>query len=291
MTAPSRAAANWYPDPLGRGEYRYWDGERWTQWIANGGVSRPDTIGLPEGLPEPSLLSNPPGSVPAPIGGAAPYPRYDTLRFRTLGGLSTALTWLLGASAVSAVALAVVCGNRISKINAFEDNQTFATAHDLRDADDAVSAMASVVGLIMLAVFVVFIIFLFRASKNTELWDSSRRTWTPGWAIGGWFIPLANFVIPVLVVLDVWRRTPERSADGDTRTSPPASIVGLWWALFVVGTVLIRIDFDYDTLDEYKTQDWAHIVGCVSLAIAAVLLIRIVRDLARRQRATAFAQG
>ena len=73
--------------------------------------------------------------MPAPIGGATPYPRYDTLRFRTLGGLSTALTWLLGASAVSAVALAVVCGNRISKINAFEDNQTFATARDFRDAE------------------------------------------------------------------------------------------------------------------------------------------------------------
>jgi hypothetical protein len=95
----------------------------------------------------------------------------------------------------------------------------------------------------------------------------------------------------VLVILDVWRRTPERSADGATRTSPSASIVGVWWALFLIGTILIRVDFDYDTLDEYKTQDWAHIVGSISLAIAAVLLIRIVRDIARRQRATAFSQG
>jgi hypothetical protein len=291
MTAPARAAANWYPDPLGRGEYRYWDGERWTQWIANGGVSRPDTMGLPEDLPEPSLLSGPPNGVPAPSAGAAPYPRYDALRFRTLGGLSTALTWLLGASAVSAVALAAVYGARISKIDAFDNNRTFANLSDLHDADDAVSAMAGVVGLIMVAVFVVFIIFLFRASKNTELWDTSRRTWTPGWAIGGWFIPLANFVIPVLVILDIWRRTPERSADGEARANPSASLVGVWWVLFLIGTVLIRIDFDYNTLDEYKTQDWAHIAGCISLAISAVLLIRIVRDLARRQRATAFAQS
>ena len=151
--------------------------------------------------------------------------------------------------------------------------------------------MSSVVSLIMLAVFVLLIIFLFRASKNTELWDTSRRTWTPGWAIGGWFIPLANFVIPVLVILDVWRRTPERPADGEARTSPSASIVTLSWVLFLIGTVLIAIDVDYDTLDEFKTQDWVHIAGCISRAISAVLLIRIVRDLARRQRATAFAQG
>ena len=29
--------ANWYRDPLGRGEYRYWDGQRWTEHIATSG--------------------------------------------------------------------------------------------------------------------------------------------------------------------------------------------------------------------------------------------------------------
>ncbi|MEX1006840.1 MAG: DUF4328 domain-containing protein [Acidimicrobiia bacterium] len=291
MTAPSRAAANWYPDPLARGEYRYWDGERWTQWIANGGASRPDTFDLPDGLPEPSLLSTPPGGVLAPMSGPAPYQRYDTLRFRTLGGLTTALTWLLGASAVSALALAAVCGNRISKISAFDNHRTFANFNDLDDADDAVGATGSVLGFIMLAVFVVFIIYLFRASKNTELWDTSARTWTPGWAIGAWFIPLANFVIPVLVVLDIWRRTPERSANGEARTSPSTPVVVVWWVLFVIGTIGTRLDVDYDTLGEYKTQDGIHIVGGIALAIAAVMLIRIVRDLARRQHATASSDG
>jgi Domain of unknown function (DUF4328)/Protein of unknown function (DUF2510) len=291
VTAPSRAAADWYPDPLGRGEYRYWDGERWTQWIANGGVSRPDTFDLPEGLPEPSLLSTPPGDAPAPMSGPRPSERYDTLRFRTLGGLTTALTWLLGASAVSALALAAVCGNRISKISAFEDHRTLASLTDLNNADDTVTAMGSVLSLIMLAVLVVFIIYLFRASKNTELWDTGRRGWTPGWTIGAWFIPLANFVIPVLVVLDIWRRTPERSADGERHSTPSTSVVVVWWVLFLIGTIGIRLDVGYDTLGEYKTQDGIHIVGGIALAISAVILIRIVRDLARRQRATAFSDG
>ena len=75
--------------------------------------------------------------------------------------------------------------------------------------------MASILGVISLAIFVVFIVYLYRASKNTELWDTTPRTWTPGWTIGGWFIPIANFVIPALVVSDSWRRTPEPPPNPD----------------------------------------------------------------------------
>ena len=30
--------ANWYPDPMGRHQYRYWDGAQWTQHVADDGV-------------------------------------------------------------------------------------------------------------------------------------------------------------------------------------------------------------------------------------------------------------
>ena len=104
----------------------------------------------------------------------------DFLRYRSLAGLATALTWLLGASIVSALALAVACGYRMSKVNAFDDNRTLSALSDVDDADDLVSAMASILGIITLAIFVVFIVFLYRASKNTELWNIMSRTWTPG---------------------------------------------------------------------------------------------------------------
>ncbi len=288
MTTPLHAAANWYPDPLGRGEYRYWDGERWTQWIANGGVSRPDTFDLPDGLPEPSLLSAPPAGSPAPMPGLARYPRYDTLRFRTLGGLTTALTWLLAAASVSALAVAVATANHLSKIETFFDNPTFTTVHDANDAADVANAIDFILEAISLAIFVLLIMFLFRASKNTELWDTSQRTWTPGWAIGGWFIPLAFFVIPFLVVRDIWQRTPESSGEGRGPGSASGFVLVVWWVLFVIGRIGIRLGLSPDTSSEHRVEDWVHIVAAVTLAISAAALIVIVRDLARRQRATAF---
>ena len=292
MTAPSRPAANWYPDPLGRGEYRYWDGERWTQWTATGGTTRPDTFELPAYLPEPNLL--PAATAPPPAGTAMqpmpaqPMPTQrmpmDTLRYRPIGGLAVALTWLLAASALASLAFAGACVNRLAKLDAFADFQSFSRLDALNDADDLVDGVSSVLSLVMLAVFVVLIVYLYRASKNTELWDFRSRSWGPGWSIGGWFIPLANFVIPFFVVREIWQRTPE---PGDA-ARPASGILALWWVPFVVGILAVRVDVSPDTIDEFRTQDWGHIVGAVALAVSALPLIKIVRTLDRRQRETAF---
>ncbi len=40
----SDVAANWYPDPQGRAELRYWDGTAWTDHISNQGVQGTDPV-------------------------------------------------------------------------------------------------------------------------------------------------------------------------------------------------------------------------------------------------------
>jgi hypothetical protein len=286
VTAPLRAAANWYPDPLGRGEYRYWDGEQWTQWIATGGTTRPDTFDLPADLPEPTLLSQ---SLPPPLPGAYPvdpYPpgtqpaRLDTLRFRSLQAPAIALTWLLGASILAAVVAAILTFSHLSKVEDAFDNPTISNVQSANDAADAVNGVGGVVELLSIAIFVLLVVLLFRASKNTELWNHESRTWRPGWAIAGWFIPIANFVIPFLVTRDVWRRTPPE----DTGTG----ILWVWWLLFVIGAIAFRVEITTNTLSEHRTEDWLHIVGALAYAGAAIPLIVMVRSLATRQRDTAF---
>jgi hypothetical protein len=38
------APAAWHPDPTGRHEHRYWDGERWTEHVADAGVAATDPL-------------------------------------------------------------------------------------------------------------------------------------------------------------------------------------------------------------------------------------------------------
>jgi uncharacterized protein YxjI len=43
--------ANWYPDPLGRHEYRYWDGGQWTEHVSSHGTQSVDPPTGPSHVP------------------------------------------------------------------------------------------------------------------------------------------------------------------------------------------------------------------------------------------------
>ena len=49
-------AADWYPDPRGRHELRYWDGTAWTDNVADGGRTSVDRGDVTETSSEPVLL-------------------------------------------------------------------------------------------------------------------------------------------------------------------------------------------------------------------------------------------
>lgn len=58
-------AADWYPDPCGRHESRYWDGAAWTDNVADGGQASVDPIDAPP-------LGAVDGQLVQPVGAAGP---------------------------------------------------------------------------------------------------------------------------------------------------------------------------------------------------------------------------
>ena len=51
MSDASAQQAGWYPDPGGRHEYRYWDGGRWTEHVANRGQQSVEPLTGPGSVP------------------------------------------------------------------------------------------------------------------------------------------------------------------------------------------------------------------------------------------------
>ena len=57
------SVSSWEPDPTGRHQYRWWDGEEWTDQVADDGIQSVDPISTAEsGLP----LETPPSALPPP---------------------------------------------------------------------------------------------------------------------------------------------------------------------------------------------------------------------------------
>src|SRR5438067_13753038 len=53
MISTSPSPAGWYPDPTGRGEFRWWTGTAWTYRFASGGHVYSEATGNLSGYPAP----------------------------------------------------------------------------------------------------------------------------------------------------------------------------------------------------------------------------------------------
>jgi hypothetical protein len=213
-------------------------------------------------------------------------------RWRTSRGLAVALTALLVLAAAAAVLRIVALARRLIVLDDPSANDYFARASE---ADSFTSAADVVLVLVGLAIVPCFIVWCFRAAKNQELLARQPERLGAGWAIAGWFIPLANLVIPVLVIQDLWRGSDARIERGDPRwrIADRSWLVGWWWGLFVAalltstGQSIDRGDLD---VSQARGANLLAIVGMVCFAAAAVLAILVVVRLNARQGETRKAQ-
>ncbi|HET8680304.1 MAG TPA: DUF4328 domain-containing protein [Micromonosporaceae bacterium] len=94
----------------------------------------------------------------------------------------------------------------------------------------------------LLASIVLVIIWLYRARKNLEAFPGAEQTLRAGWAIGGWFVPFANLVIPYRVMANVARASLHRP-------STPV-LAGVWWGFWLAANIADRFVAGND-LDAY----------------------------------------
>jgi hypothetical protein len=91
----------------------------------------------------------------------------------------------------------------------------------------AAPALVSALALLLhLAAIVVWLLWQERVTEN--VWSQGQRIkTTPGWAVGWWFIPVANLWMPAVSVYRVAKASAPRDAS-------IGLLVGSWWAAFTV---------------------------------------------------------
>jgi hypothetical protein len=225
----------------------------------------------------------PPGMTASPYG----YPNLPPPP-ASLRGLATALTVLLLNVAGLLLGNAAALFYRASLLAGAAEGRAYAAAQaDL--ADGAVAATGLLYVALAIATAVVFIVWQFRHARNARVLGA--RGLGPGWAIGGWFIPVGNLVLPAVQIFQA-----SRAADPETRRRAykrGAPIV-VWWALALgLGSVLVSRAVGMWPDDLVTTADLAAAassdnlegVSSLLLILAAVLAVVMVNTLSRRQEA------
>jgi hypothetical protein len=216
-------------------------------------------------------------------------------RWREQRAIALAVTTLLGVVGVAALVRAGTLANRLVVLDTPSEDGFWSRAGT---ADSLVTAADIVLLLSVVALAPCFIVWCWRAAKNQQALGRAPERLGAGWAIGGWFIPFANFVIPVLVVQDLWRGSDAAIAAGDPRwrIAERSWLVGWWWGLFLVPLV---VGFGADAQDattELSTlrgQNLLALVAMLAAFVATLLGLLVVRRIDDRQVAcrAAFASG
>ena len=93
---------------------------------------------------------------------------------------------------------------------------------------------------LLLLAGVAFISWLHLARTNLQGAGAEALTWTQGWSIGAWFVPLANLVVPQLVVSEIDRVSERRADEAEGRPHERRrGVLVAWlvlWSLFLLAS-------------------------------------------------------
>lgn len=148
-------------------------------------------------------------------------------------------------------------------------------------------------GQVTIVTGIVFIIWFHRVRTNAEVFAPGADKLPRGWAIGAWFVPLANLVLPYRIAVTTWISSTPSGADGHHRRFR-LTLVNVWWGAFVLSKVLGwyggRSYAGAETTEAVRNAATTMLAGDVLDIVAAVLAVLFVRRLTAMQHARA-AQG
>jgi hypothetical protein len=132
--------------------------------------------------------------------------------------------------------------------------------------------------LVLLVDMVLVAIWIHRAHANLR--DAGYdKQFTPGWAVGWFFVPFANLVMPFRAMRELWNLS---HLQADSIDSPP-SILTQWWGLWLVGNIGSNIGVRLSS-HGISTGYVVDAVSAIVTAASAILLYKIVTLVTDSQR-------
>lgn len=146
--------------------------------------------------------------------------------------------------------------------------------------------------LVYFSAVIAFCMWLHRAYKNLSAFGASRLGHSAGWAVGSFFVPFVNLVVPYRAIKELWQKSipPEQSRLAEP--SPPAWFP-VWWTFWLLcswaGNISFRLSFNEGVSESVAAG--ASIAADILAIVAALFALVVVGDIDERQEETANTLG
>jgi Domain of unknown function (DUF4328) len=147
--------------------------------------------------------------------------------------------------------------------------------------------------LAVLGAVIAVIVWFKAAYDNLEPLGATGLRYSPGWTIGGWFIPIANLVIPKQLANDLWRASdPKLPVEQGRRWKyeSVAPVVHVWWIAWLARSAT-SVGAGAAERVAIRNVDISGVQGAVRVAaisellmvVAGIALIVVIRGVTARQ--------
>lgn len=138
------------------------------------------------------------------------------------------------------------------------------------------------IAFILSVVFVAM--WIHRAHANLRAANLDGLEFTPGWAVGWYFIPIANLFKPFQAMRELWNASTgaEYRLEGVAPTE-----VKLWWACWIISNLASNVSTRLAWDNDPELLQVSALIGGVSSAImlaCAFLLLKLIRDITAGQQ-------
>jgi hypothetical protein len=172
-------------------------------------------------------------------------------------------------------------------VTVFGQMAEFAGVVDLATGEDgltmlvALSYMAYLVAMLICIVLVCM--WIHRAHANLHQSGIDGLEFTPGWAVGWYFVPFANLVKPYGAMRELWHASHGRTGD---LAAPAPSLINYWWAAWLAGNIISNISTQMVLRDPSLVSPAALMgaIGSILSLGAAVMLLQLIQRISAAQR-------
>jgi hypothetical protein len=173
-------------------------------------------------------------------------------------------------------------------------------ASGMIDIETGSGMLVLAAGLVYLAYTATFIasvvvvaMWIHRAHANLHDAGVDGLEFTPGWAVGWYFIPFANLFKPFQSMRELWTAS---HGENNQFAGETPSEVKTWWAAWIIGNILSTVSARILLMGEggansVMVGNAVGVAGTAVIVLAAVLLVKVIEGVTQAQRGGSTAVG
>lgn len=144
--------------------------------------------------------------------------------------------------------------------------------------------------VVTIATIILFAMWIYRAAANIVAAEVFGFDYTPGWAVGWYFIPFANLVKPFAAMRQIWNASHGEEGNALDRGN---GLLAAWWATWLISNIAanvsLRMGLQAESVDTLRLGiqigAFSSVVSLICYPLALMLVTRITS--AQKERLTA----